>query len=1100
MSLSIASFERLKSHWAISAVGEEKLTRADELVSERLAQNALGNQFTFEFGTGKGEDQLLEQVALAYELAAIDGLEELSRPAGGDDTLRDQTAAAAFRAFDIRRLFPPPPETLERLFSVIQISALAYCGERWSDLRRWYLENPTALEIPSHVDAKWDEQLLYRLFECWARLFRKNGWDDLDRISEIIAGLRDDQKRYETPLLEGDSTAEVRAIALRLAALYHWAKATETLARYMLQGEPSDPFSQIDRHFESAIQAARASGDPQHEVILRWLHAAGRIMVTNSLWWATRGVNSRTPDFVRALTRRDHQAMFEFLPPQRAALVEQGLLDPAKTAIVVDMPTSGGKTLLAEFRIIQALNQFNSDKGWVAYIAPTRALCAQLTRRLRRDFEPVGIRVEQLTAAVEVDAYEEELLSNQEQPFDILVATPEKLSLVIRNARVARPMALIVVDEAHNIENEGRGLRIEFLLATVQRDCPHANFLLLMPYVEGTDAIARWLAQDVNAGQSISLGTTPWKPNERVIGVYRAVVDKSETAGWRLEYETLSNTDKAMHLRGIHKAGDVKPINVPRSSVISQGRQKGFTLQTAAIGCVMSTRGTSVAVTNNIRNVWSMARTAMRELPVLENIPDEVTLVQNFLRTEISTDFELVDMLRHGIGVHHGGLSEDVRSLMEWLAEEGHLKLLCATSTIAQGLNFPVSSVFLASRYYPEQRTNASGRRESVEIQPREFWNLVGRAGRIGQDSVGVVGLAEGSDRNATLAFVSRNMGALVSRLVTQIDELAERGDLSNLSDVLRQSQWEDFRCYIAHLWAEKKSLDSVLLETEQLMRHTYGYTALRNDPTQHEKAEALLAATQSYARQIADMRPGIAEVADSTGFSPEGVAAAMAGISRLERNLHVSDWAPESLFGNGGRMADLFGVMLNVPQLKQQLEEIGGTGIAQKRLADITCDWVRGVGMEDIANEYFRGANETNKTAALTSACRAIYRTIVHNGTWGVSALSRISGIDFDSIPSSDRRKINALPAMIYHGVSSEDAVLMRMNSAPRSVAEALGEKYRDYAGDGDNRYSINKAREFLKQLSTEDWNQARPENAALSGDGYRSVWQVLSGEGIGS
>ena len=47
--------------------------------------------------------------------------------------------------------------------------------------------------------------------------------------------------------------------------------------------------------------------------------------------------------------------MFELLPPQRAALLEQGLLDPAKTAIVIDLPTSGGKTLLAQFRILQAL-------------------------------------------------------------------------------------------------------------------------------------------------------------------------------------------------------------------------------------------------------------------------------------------------------------------------------------------------------------------------------------------------------------------------------------------------------------------------------------------------------------------------------------------------------------------------------------------------------------------------------------------------------------------------------------------------------------------------------------------------------------------------
>lgn len=86
--------------------------------------------------------------------------------------------------------------------------------------------------------------------------------------------------------------------------------------------------------------------------------------------------------------------MFELLPPQRAALVEQGLLDQAKTAIVVDLPTSSGRTLLAQFRILQTLNHFRSDGSWVAYVAPTRALSAQITRRLRTEFEPIGLRVE----------------------------------------------------------------------------------------------------------------------------------------------------------------------------------------------------------------------------------------------------------------------------------------------------------------------------------------------------------------------------------------------------------------------------------------------------------------------------------------------------------------------------------------------------------------------------------------------------------------------------------------------------------------------------------------------------------------------------------
>ena len=1090
MSLSGEALNALREHWAIMALGSDELARVEKLVHERLAQRAVGKQIDFCFTESADDGPFLERMALAFELAAIEGLDELSRPAGENRRLRDQAVAASFRAFDIRRLLPVPMETRERLFFVLQLSAVAYCGDRWSDLRRWYKHHQDVLRSPSVAQATWDSRLLFRLYDCWIRLFRKDGWDDLDRIREIIAGLRDDQRSHEETRLQNESADMDRVIAFRLAGLYHWAKGTETLASYMLQGEPGDPFGTLDKHFEAGIKAATASGDAQHEVILRWLHATARIMVTNSLWWATRTVNSKTSQFVRSLTRRQHQAMFELLPPQRAALLEQGLLDQAKTAIVVDMPTSGGKTLLAQFRILQALNQFRPDLGWVAYVVPTRALSAQITRRLRTDFEPIGLRVEQLTSAVEVDTFEEDLLTDSQHPFDVLVATPEKLSLVIRNKKVDRPLALIVMDEAHNLESEGRGLRIELLLATVKRDCLRANFLLLMPYVEGSESIARWLADDIDAGRAISLSTVPWKPNERIIGLYKAVADDSERGGWHLRFETLTATEKAMPLHGTHRVGGVKPIGVPKSQVLSKGKQMGLGLQTAGIGVVMSARGTSIAVANNIRTVWRMAAEAARTLPEFGTVPKDIRLVQDFLRTEISQDFRLVDMLEKGVGVHHAGLSDDVRALMEWLSETGSLRMLCATSTIAQGINFPVSSVFLASRFVPQ------GRR-SVEIGPREFWNLAGRAGRIGHDSVGVIGLSQGTDREAIVDFVSRNTGVLVSRLVVLLDELLAQGTLADLSDMLWEDQWEDFRCYIAHLWAEKKNLSAVLADSEQLLRQTYGYTSMRNDPQQRRKADALLEATQNYARRLANMPDGIAELADATGFSPEGVRSAIIGLGNLETRLTTADWGPESLFGDGGKMADLFGVMLNVPQLKRDLQEIGGRGFDRSRISEVTRDWVNGKAIDDIAREYFkRDRDDEAETGALTDACRAIYRTIVNSGTWGVSALSHMSGIDFDTLSDGERRRINALPAMIYHGVRTEDAVLMRMNSVPRSAAEELGRLYRQITDEDQRRYTVGQARNFLRSLGTNDWHDVRPKHAALSGGDYKRVWEILSGE----
>jgi replicative superfamily II helicase len=1084
-SLTDAALQKIDTHWAVLAVGESASERGLKIADARLVKKAIGLQMQIDFIESDSDTDLLNRLAMAYEMAAIEGLAAFLNPTS-DENLREQCAAGAWRAFEIRRLLDIPEQEEERVFHILHLSALAYCGDRWSDLRRWYNENQSFIQVPSVANAPWQYRLLYRLFECWIRLFRKKRWDDLDRIREIIAGLREDQKAYESGVLASGSNAHDRAMALRLIGFYHWAKATELLAKYMIQGEPANIATLLDKHFESAIDASTAGSDAQLEILMRWLHAASRQMVAGSVWWVARAVNSRVTKFVREVTKQ--QAMFELLPPQRAALQEKGLLDQAATAIVIDMPTSGGKTLLAQFRMLQALNQFDAEKGWVAYVAPTRALTAQITRRLRRDFEPIGIKVEQLTGAVEIDAFEEELLTNtgESTPFDILVATPEKLQLVIRNKKVSRPLALMVMDEAHNIEDETRGLRIELLLATIKQECTSANFLLLMPYVEKAETLARWLAQDVNAGRAISLGTSVWKPNERIVGMYWAKPDNSVKSGWQLVYQTLTTTPKTMHLDGVHQVGSVKPLNIPKSKVLTGEKQTGFSLQTAAMATVFSGRGTSIAIANNIDSVWTMAREAKKTLPALSPLSEEICLVQKFLKTEISSEFELINLLEHGVGVHHAGLSDEVRTLIEWLAEEGKLKVLCATTTIAQGINFPVSSVFLASRFVPQKH-------RSKEMLPRDFWNLAGRAGRMNHDSVGVVGLSAGNEPEKLVEYVSKATGELVSRLVKLLDELEAAGRLHLLDTVIHTEQWDDFRCYVAHLWNEKKNLDAVLAGTEQLLRNTYGYGSLKSSPIGQHKAETLLEATKKYAQELAH-NPGRVALADMTGFSPEGVAKALAGINNLERGLTAADWSPTSLFGEGSGMADLYGVMLRIPQISDALEELAGSGDANKHIAEITKAWVSGQSIQEIARQFFHG--DEDQTKAITGACKAIYRNLVNAGTWGMSALSRLSGVDFESLSESERRRINSLPAMIYHGVQTEEAVLMRMNAVPRSIAEKLGVEFRGSIDMASTGIGVQKARHFLKELDISNWERIRPADAHLSGAEYKRVWELLSGE----
>jgi len=1080
MLITEDALTRVDQHWAVMAVGIDKRDRALEVAKVRLVRSAVGQQMAIEFREEESDAELVERVAMAYEVGAIEGLDALLYPSRmkSRERLRQQAQAGAFRAYELRRTLPVPSAPEERIFHILHLAAIAYCGDQWTDLRRWLKDHKHDTKPPSVADAAWDRRILYRLFDCWVRLLRKRGWDDLDGVREIIAGLRRDQKQYEPPVLSNNDDKETQAVALRLIALYHWAKATELLAVYTLQGQPPGIDGELDKHFEAARKAAQAYQDATLDVLLRWLHVTARRMVAGSLWNVAQAVNSRVSRFVESITKS--RALFELLPPQRAALQEQGLLDQASRAVVIDLPTSGGKTTLAEFRILQALNQFEADKGWVAYVAPTRALVTQLTRRLREDFSSMDIRVEQLTGAVEIDAFEEAMLTQNDDsvPFHILVSTPEKLQLVIRNKKVARPLALVVMDEAHNIEDEERGLRIELLLATIKRDCASANFLLLMPYVPNAQDLAQWLGAD--AGRTISIGTSPWQPNERTVGIFRLRRESSVSGGWSLQYETLTTTPKTIHLRGHHQVGPIKPLSLPYSRV-----SRGLSIQAGAMAKVFSERGTSIAVAQKIPDVWSMARKIAKDLEPFRSIPPEIRLVQRFLQTEINPHFELIEMLSRGVGVHHAGLSDETRTLIEWLAEIGKLRVLCATTTLAQGINFPVSSVFLATRLFPYGK----------EMSSRTFWNLAGRAGRVDQESVGIVGIAAGQDPDAIRRYVSNATGDLVSRLISLLDEVERAGKLNQLSLVIQDEQWSDFRCYVAHLWNEKQNLDAVLAETEQLLRNTYGFGVLqgRTDDDARRKTEALLDATTQYARELA-RNPGHATLADATGFAPEGVAAALAGLNQLQRKLTPADWEPSSLFGDMSTspLPHLIGVMMRIPEVGRSLAEISSEGLRQNHIAEMTRAWVDGRSIQEIAQTFFSARTTTD---AITKACKAIYKVLTNSGPWGISALSKM-GIDFDSLSPEEKRKINSLPAMIYHGVKTEAGVLMRMNSVPRSIAEPLGAEFERITGRPAAEQTVGVAREFLRQLTDVDWERTKPSGTNMSGRDYKEVWLRLSGE----
>ena len=102
--------------------------------------------------------------------------------------------------------------------------------------------------------------------------------------------------------------------------------------------------------------------------------------------------------------------------------------------------------------------------------------------------------------------------------------------------------------------------------------------------------------------------------------------------------------------------------------------------------------------------------------------------------TRFSTAFgkTLQRLLLMGVGVHHAGMLPRYRLLVEKLAQQGLLPVICGTDTLGVGINVPIHTVLLtALAKYDGKRTR--------RLNAREFHQIAGRAGRAGYDTEGVV-------------------------------------------------------------------------------------------------------------------------------------------------------------------------------------------------------------------------------------------------------------------------------------------------------------------------------------------------------------------------
>lgn len=1043
---------------------EDNLHASDEIINRKK----LSGYFPNISPMNRENSEVLVETLNSLELIIID----LWDPSSELDKIN--FIKVCNKCFEIICALPIPNNSDEKIKYALRIISYGYLSERWEAARRFMIDNEAEL-IRLEDGKRWNERLFRTIYLSIFYLVRKNSWDDLTKAVDLIELLRHEQKEYEKIYLEKISDNYKQSAAIELVSLYHLAKSVELIGAFQSRGEPNDVLDQLGFHFDYAIKYAEISNNIELNLILRILLPTFKQMILNSIWMIAKKVNSRVTKFVEIITK-SNKPIIELLYPQRNAILEKELLNPAHKAIVVNLPTSSGKTFIAEFRILQALNQYADRKGWIAYVVPTRALVNQISLRLRLDLspQPLNIKIEKMSGALELDAYEEQIITTSND-FDILVVTPEKLSLLIRQGietKLNRPLALVVVDEAHNLGSKERGIKLEMLLSIIKRDCNDANFLLLTPFIPNSEEIAKWL--DPQSPKSIGLELN-WQPNDRVIGMFYPKGNRHNISTY---YKTLLTNNDTINIDPEILIAEKEYADVTVSEL------KHKYILTSLVAAEFKEQNGILVIARTIGDTYKIAERIFNYLPPLpQRDCEEIPLIQKYISSEMGDKFPLIKYLEKRIGIHHSGLPDEIKYLMEFLMEKGALKYLIATTTIAQGMNFPVSTILMASYSYPY--TDA--------MPVMDFWNLIGRAGRVYQNSIGVIGIATngGIDSNDAIKlnkYLLKATNKLISVLVTMVDETLEAGIGLDLEALYYNPEWSTFSQYISHMYTQSKNLKDFMAELELTMRRTYGYNQLSSN-----KKQILLSGVENYVQKL-DKKKHLATISDQTGFSPETIQKNISRIRLL--GIKSDDWNEHVLFSSNSKtLQKLVGIMLKTPEIKKNLNEIKirGDKIAYSSLAGLIADWVEGREIPEIAKEYFGGDNHT----AMSECVNSIYSKLTYSVTWGLAALQHTpgNGLDFETLTDIEKRKLSNLPAMIYYGVHTEEAVLLRKTSVPRMIAHPLGEKLRNDFGDECLKKSTTDVLNWLDNLDIQEWQKAIPINKNISGTEYKAIWKMLSG-----
>ena len=902
----------------------------------------------------------------------------------------------------------------------------------------------------------WRNRILNKIFNAFVFLSRKkNGFEDIRKAITLIRELQQEQLEFEKKYLDKYKLNEEVEKAYSLLGLYHLSKIIVETATYLETGYNYKKRieSEIRQHADTAKKLFHK--EPRLQSIVSIMEISLKTICNNSIWNKT-SFNDKVKQLCDAKAK---QGMIDLLPSQRDAL-NQNLLDVVSNVTVLQMPTSAGKSLLAEFNMLvtKALRQ----DAKIIYIVPSRALVNQVYFDLKSDLQSLGLNIEKTSSAIEIDPNENNFLNSEK--IDILVSTPEKLDLLIRRKHPSvDDVSLFVVDEAHTIQNGIRGARLELLLTLLRRERPNAKYMLLSPFIKDAGkTITEWLG----GGNSIEID---WKPAEKLfVGID---VHKTRRIN-EIKYEILNSPYSTFSVS--QKGSFSNPIEI-----LSNGKKDS--ILEFSVNYFAKKDKTQLVLCWGKKTADNRAEFIFNHIPE-KQVSDEVNLVRKFIDDEIGRETTLTKVLSKGICTHHSGISDETKLLLEHLIRKKQINYVCATTTVAEGVNFPISSVF-----FDDYRKGRSIKGKKNVISSNDFWNISGRAGRTLVDNYGKIILPFNSPNN--IEKVKNLIKQSADELVSVLSELFVNADkiISSIENNQINTIFNNYYNSIAPLIQYFIHIISVggheaySSEIEDLFKDSFEYYKLDS----YDKKEKFIQVCKTIYTYLTDKygeNKGVLSFADKIGFSVPSVLSVMRE-KRLNPNISdLNSWNPNNIFdrNNPNNLAEKIEVIAALRETKIGTDS-DKAQFNPEIIANILISWVNGDNFEIMSNihPYFKSLSNNERINEFVSKMNDIR----FKSSWGLSALEGIVKGNEAEI------KDTYVPSYAYYGVNNAKSLALRMIGIPRGLSSSLSQVIvKDISS-----YSLNKIRTIIKGLGSSDWNNLKPKKSTLSGSEWKRITEIL-------